>query len=423
MAVAVSGGADSVFLVHALRELYPARLSLVLHLNHGLRGAVSDGDAEWVAELAASLGLPVRTERVDLAAFDRNLEQAGRKARLALFRDVVASGAANRVATGHTRSDQAETVLYRLLRGTATTGLRGVLPVTAEGLIRPLLACERPHIEAWLRSRGIGWREDATNANPAFDRNRIRHRLLPLLKQEGWSQVSDKLARIAEVAADEELAWEERVRETAGDLLRRTGPAIVVSVRNLRAIDRALRRRLVLHVVRELKGDTRSISFDHVESVLALLDRASGDGSTCLPGVVVTRSFDWVRFDPGVRKWEWDCFVQSSHKLEVLELAEGSPQYNETCCALDADRLPPGAELRGWRAGDRFEGKQGRRARLKHYFQSARVPVWERVNWPVLAVGSAVIWAEGLGVAESYRVTERTRRILRVVAAEVSHRG
>jgi tRNA(Ile)-lysidine synthase len=161
--VAVSGGADSVFLLHALRELSPVQPLLVLHLNHQLRGAESDADAAFVADTASALGVPCEVSTANLGSIPDNLEQAGRRARLMFFRDVLARGEVKRVATGHTYDDQAETVLYRLLRGTGTQGLRGILPVTHEGIVRPLLDCRRSEIELWLRERGIRWREDSTN--------------------------------------------------------------------------------------------------------------------------------------------------------------------------------------------------------------------------------------------------------------------
>jgi len=197
--VAVSGGADSVCLLHILHEI-AARWDLsltVLHLNHELRGTESEEDAAFVACLAAALGLPAIVERADVRAAGGNLEEAGRDARREFYR----KHGFDRVATGHTLNDQAETVLYRLIRGSGTAGLSGVRPVSGDGLVRPLIECERAEIEAWLWERGIVWRDDRTNCDVKFARNRIRHELLPYLVREFNPSLPGTLAQMAVMAA------------------------------------------------------------------------------------------------------------------------------------------------------------------------------------------------------------------------------
>src|SRR6202140_3280894 len=150
--VAVSGGADSVCLLHVLRELahrWNLRLS-VLHLNHRLRGTESDEDAEFAGKLAAEFGFPFIVRETDVSAISDNLEQAARDARLAFFTEAMAERRVDRVALGHTRSDQAETVLFRFLRGAGTAGLAGIRPVTPTGFVRPLIAIDRAEGELYL---------------------------------------------------------------------------------------------------------------------------------------------------------------------------------------------------------------------------------------------------------------------------------
>ena len=211
--VAVSGGADSVFLLHVLRELAPQwNLALsVVHIEHGIRGAASLADAEFVRSLAASFGLPFHLHTANVAAEPDNLEQAARRARTAFYRSLIAARTLDRIATGHTRSDQAETVLYRILRGSGLAGLAGILPVTDEGLVRPLLEVTRGEIEAWLRERGIQWREDETNQDRAYARNRLRHEILPLLAENFNPRLEDALANLATLARDEEDYWQSQL--------------------------------------------------------------------------------------------------------------------------------------------------------------------------------------------------------------------
>src|SRR5579862_4935413 len=184
--VAVSGGADSVFLLHALLELAPRwNLHLaVVHIDHGVRGAASRADADFVQDLAARHNLPFHLRRADVPSIDGNLEQAARRVRQAFFAELVATGAVDRIATGHTRSDQAETVLYRILRGSGLAGLSGILPVTQERVVRPLLDLDRGEIECWLRTRNIAWREDETNQVLPYAKNRPPHEILPPLMKD-----------------------------------------------------------------------------------------------------------------------------------------------------------------------------------------------------------------------------------------------
>ncbi|HET8546407.1 MAG TPA: tRNA lysidine(34) synthetase TilS [Bryobacteraceae bacterium] len=401
--VAVSGGADSVFLLHALRELAPTQPLFVLHLNHKLRGADADADAEFVREQAAALSLPYEVREAPGGDRD-NLEQAGRRARLAFFHDVLRRGVVARVATGHTSDDQAETVLYRLLRGAGTQGLRGILPVTREGLVRPLLNCRRSEIEAWLIARALRWREDSTNRDTRFVRNRIRHSLLPLLEREYNAGIRDTLVRTAEIAGDEEAYWLAEVSRVAGGLFTRDAGALVIDLQALRNLPIALVRRLFRQAVASVRGGSRGLEAGHIEAVLALSRQSRGEGGIHLPGVEVRRSFSHLRFMPA-----HSCNT-ASLRAQVTESYNGSGP-------IDADSVPTGAELRPWRPGDRMELTTGRTVKLKVLFQRARIPVWERQKWPVFAIGSEVIWTRRFGVGAPYAAGRQTRRFLEVVEA------
>ena len=225
--VAVSGGPDSVALLHALRDLFGARAFAVLHVNHCLRGPDSDSDEEFVRGLAASLECAFHVRRCDLSAVGAsgrgNLEQEGRQCRYRFFREAVAAGTCSTVATGHTRSDQAETVLFRLLRGAGGAGLSGIWPVHERQVVRPMLDVSRAEVLEYLRGRGIGWREDASNASKAFARNRLRHELLPALRRDWNPGVDSALANTADWAVEEERFWGPRIAELRERLCPRGG--------------------------------------------------------------------------------------------------------------------------------------------------------------------------------------------------------
>ncbi|MCX6629438.1 MAG: tRNA lysidine(34) synthetase TilS [Candidatus Solibacter sp.] len=210
VAVAVSGGADSVCLLHVLRELAPRwNLTLsVLHVNHNLRGEASLGDAEFVRSLAVGLNLPFAAHDLDLSTGHGNLEHSARNGRNAFFHGHLAGGFADRIALGHSRSDQAETVLFRFLRGSGATGLAAIRPVTERGMVRPLIEIERPEIVRYLRDRTLPWREDASNATLDYARNRIRHQLLPQLAGEWNPALEETLAHTADLSLAEEAYWQ-----------------------------------------------------------------------------------------------------------------------------------------------------------------------------------------------------------------------
>lgn len=237
--IAVSGGADSVALLRALHAEFDGPL-VVAHLNHGLRGPESDADAEFVANLANQLMLPVRVERRDVTGGE-NLEAAARRVRYEWLSEMAQAAGADFVATGHTADDQAETVLVRLLRGAGLPGLRGIARrrrlTDGVSLIRPLLDVRRSVVEAYLASLGQPWQDDASNADRRFTRNRIRHDLLPKLAGEYNPRVVEMLNRLSRQARHwQRLTARETRRTLARVELPRAGHCVVLDRSALGAI-------------------------------------------------------------------------------------------------------------------------------------------------------------------------------------------
>jgi tRNA(Ile)-lysidine synthase len=432
--VAVSGGADSVCLLHVLRELAPRwdlRLT-VLHLNHGLRGEESRGDEQFVRTLAAGLGLEARVRAVDVAAVPGNLEQAARHARLAFFREQLASGDMARVATGHTRSDQAETVLFRFLRGSGGAGLAAIRPVTAEGIVRPLLAASREEVEQYLHERGIGWREDSSNASLQFARNRIRHQLLPQLAREWNPAIGETLRRTADWALAEEDYWDSVIARLAAGILREADGVVLARAETLRNLPLAVARRLVRHALERAKGDLRGVEFAHIAAILKLASAPLGYGRVAAPGVAVERSLDWLRFAPagGRAPAEYRMIAPvpgvvriPGTSLEIsLELVAGMETfepaesvYNDGSGCLNWRTLSASLEIRNWRPGDRYQPRGSTaEEKIKTLFQKARIPRWERRQWPVVTDGSAIVWARRFGPAARFAADPGCTLVLRI---------
>jgi tRNA(Ile)-lysidine synthase len=428
--VAVSGGADSVCLLHVLHSL-AGRFGIaltVLHLNHKLRGADSDADADFVRDLAGRLALPFVLEEIHVAGIEGNLEQSGRNARRAFFHRLIESGCLDRVATGHTRSDQAETVLYRLLRGSGTAGIAGIVPVVDGSIIRPFLDCDRTEVKEFLRERSIVWREDRTNADLQFARNRIRHELIPTLERDFNPGIARVFAGMAEVARDEEEYWEREITELLPRHGHASGEAFVMRIgKEWESLHRAVQRRVLRRVLSQEKGDLRGIGAAHIEQILELADKATGDGRLQIPGVDVWRSFDWVRFAKAGTPADADfetpvtppgpIITPGGQVLFVDVIDFSSPvtldsSYNRLCL-LDVDRLSGPLVLRNWRPGDRYTPR-GSHEKIKHLFQRCRIPVWERRGWPVMVSGAKIVWAKEFGPAADVLPSTCTRRVLRI---------
>lgn len=423
VAVAVSGGADSLCLLYVLLELAPRwGLSLsVLHFDHQLRGEESRRDAEFVAELAERLGLRARVESADVRALAReshdNLEQAARLARRNFFLGVLQRGEADLVALGHTRSDQAETVLFRLLRGAGLTGLAGIRAVTPEGFVRPLIETSREEIEEYLRRRGIGWRLDSTNLDLSLARNRIRRELLPRLRREFNPSLEQVLAQTATLAQDEEQYWDQEIGRLAGRLLTEGNGAVSVSASALAGLPRAVARRLIRRAIQSVRGDLRGVDFHHVESVMELAGRPEGGGMVCGPGFQVRRSFDRLRFrlpQPSAEPPDYQIALQIPGRcrppgadfqlcFEIRECPVADSRYNTRRSALDWGRIAGPCQLRNWRPGDKYRpaGHAGE-VKLKQLFQKAQIPLWERRKWPIMTIGREILWARRFGPAAQY---------------------
>lgn len=410
LGVAVSGGADSVFLLHALHHVGLA--AHVLHVNHQLRGSESDADAVFVAQLAESLGLPHTTATLPPA--EGNLEQEARRSRYNFFSHCIADGLCAAVATGHTLDDQAETVLSRFLRGAGTAGLAAILPETTSGILRPLLEVPRTDIRNWLTERNLTWREDSSNADTTFLRNRLRHEVIPVLTAINPS-LANTLAGTAEWARAEEAYWAAELDNLAPTHLRHEGETVLLETSALLQLPLAAQRRLLRRALHLVRGDLRSIDFQHIEAVRTLCNSSEGSGRLQLPGVDIYRSFDWLRifplgFDNRLdRDFEVPLAlpgrteVPERHLRLELELVGANHVYNSDLDALDPAFFTDPLVLRNWRPGDTLHVRGAAHAeKIKTLFQDHRVPLWERRAWPVIACGRSVVWTRRFGVATEY---------------------
>jgi tRNA(Ile)-lysidine synthase len=413
VAVGLSGGADSVALTRAL-ACRASELGLVLslaHLHHGLRGEEADGDRQFAAEQADSLGLHFYTHRVDVGAEaslrQESIEEAARRLRYAWFRELMAAGHVEAIATAHTLDDQAETVLGKFLRGAWTEGLSGIHPVVhfPEGLvIRPLLGATRLEVEAYLAALGQVWREDSSNRDPVYTRNRLRHSLLPEL--ERWNpRVREHLANMAELARDEESWWQSELSRLAPQILlvgrairgggRQSAGAgeedesLVLDAVRLGAQPLAVQRRLLRHVA---AGWGVSLDFAAVESLLRLvMDGRAGQRVSLAGALVAERSPRELRVVRGGR--QPDTVRKSGIELPVPgEAAAFGWRFSAQAVSPS---LP--ATIRNWRPGDRVTLRYSSGPRkIKEVLDRLTITGLSRAQWPVVEWQGKIVWMQGV---------------------------
>jgi tRNA(Ile)-lysidine synthase len=420
--VAVSGGADSVSLLHILHDLVPQSLAGVAHFNHKWRAEASDEDERFVADLAARFSLPFFRAEAPPGPSTGNLEQNARRARYAFFSTLGAT-----MALGHTRDDQAETVLFRFLRGSGLAGLAGIAPLS-NGIIRPLIETTRAEVEEFLRSRNIPWRDDASNLDPRFARNRIRHHLLPQLARDWNPQIHESLARVADLAREEEIYWNVEIDRLAASELKATSgqPGAELRASALTTLPRASARRLIRRAIQLAKGDLRQIDFDHIEAVFKLQRRLR------LPGVTVTKSFDWILFTASTTPTLAEPVVitppgtwpspdgLSQICVDVAHIRENLyPPPSNACATLKVEacwcQIRSPLVLRGWRPGDHYRpAGKSRDQKIQEMFQKARIPSWRRASWPILTNGNKILWSRQFGVAREFAVSGENRALLRI---------
>jgi tRNA(Ile)-lysidine synthase len=436
--VAVSGGADSVVLLHILHRL--GMSLVVLHVNHHLRGAESEEDEAFVRSLAGSLGIEIKVQHS--AAVRGNLEQEAREVRREFFLRSMAECGLRRVALGHTRSDQAETVLFRLLRGSGLAGLAGMRPVTREGLIRPLLTTSREEVRLWAKTEGLAWREDTSNANLEFARNRLRHQTIPTLRKEYNANLEAILASTAKLAQAEEDYWNQQIEPIYQQITKRTRLGSIFQIASLADLHPAVQRRVVRRALEEVRGDLRGIDLAHIEAVLNLCQSAQGHDRVLIPGVDAMRSFDRLLLArPGTlggqpRQYRLPLKLGGSYELpyqagcisvnwvkpesEFCANFKKEPELEVQVSDLDGDVVGRDATLqslcvRNWQPGDELH-RPGHKAaeKIKSLFQEERVLLWERKHWPVVLAGEEIVWARQFGGAARFKVSGESQRMIRL---------
>ncbi len=414
--VGVSGGVDSMALLDYLVSRKDLALRLIVaHLNHDLRGEESDGDDSFVRDSAERYGLRFESARVDVRALALNkrlsLEEAGREARYSFFVEVAHRCGADRVALAHHADDQAETVLMRLLRGSGPGGLRGMLPCSPDGMyVRPFLHVCRHEIEEYAENRSLSFRTDSSNLDNTFLRNRIRNRLLPILREYNPA-IANRLTDTASIMAADEEVLSELVQSRWANVGHLNNGRALLDRDLLCSETAGLRLRLYRYAIFLVTGSLRRISFRHLEAIDRLAVKGPPNGSLNLPGEVrAVRSYGELTFSSGDSESVPDGFDLSVASPGSYDLPSGgrivlyqddrsslSAGGGVLEMAVDLAQYPFPWTVRSYRPGDRMipAGMTGHR-KVKDLFIDEKIPRAQRSRIPLFFSSDILFWVAGL---------------------------
>lgn len=443
--VAVSGGPDSVALLsilHRLRSGWKLTLTAV-HCNYGLRGAESEGDQKFVEEFCQRLGVPLHVRRVGIDAGGRkaSLQAEARDLRYRVMQEIAEKCGADRVAIGHTADDQAETVLLWMLRGAGLTGLSGMPAFRDNKIIRPLYDTKRQEILLYLRTAGLSFREDSSNVQPRYLRNRVRREVIPILNQLVLSSV-DALCQLAEICREDDRCLDQQVDALSCSAVKRgSAGEWTIDRRFLLDLPHALQRRCVRNLFRQNDDQFRSPGLRTVDRIIRLTStRKSGSGLDVRGGRVVIddRRLQFVPLQaresssirpprsgrqeflsvPGELIWP-----ETGQRLRVQQRA-----HTQICTSLgkhqilvDADRVSQPLTVRNWLPGDRFypSGMRGHSKKLQDFFTDLKIPSAARSRIPLVVAPEGILWIVGYRQDDRWVPTSQTERCLGFTADNI----
>ena len=431
--VAVSGGPDSICLLDVLdalsREL---EIGLVVaHYNHGLREEEDEAETRLVQDIAESMKLPFETGKADhLRHQDSSVEERARDARYAFLEGVRENHVARKIALGHNHNDQAETVLMRLLRGSGPPGLAGIPPVRDNKIIRPLIEVKREEIMDYLKARRLPYAFDSSNKDTRYLRNRIRLELLPML-QDYQPQIIDRLCRLSNIIREEDLFMESMASDWIDREAERDAEGnISVLLSSFINLTEPLRNRVVRHILKKIGGNLRQIGYDHIQSVLELVEGRNPQSMIDLPnGLKVRKVYGRLEFisGPGKTFHEYSYVIEGAGTfyLEAIdrtilfeEVDIGGDTFKESSgytVQLDADKVRYPLIVRNFRPGDRFIplGMKGHK-KVKDLFIDLKIPSEIRALTPIVTTQNNLVWICDYRIDDRFKVTPMTERILKV---------
>jgi tRNA(Ile)-lysidine synthase len=479
--VGVSGGADSVCLLHILAKWQkePGIKLHIAHLNHQLRGIESEADVEYVSTLAVSLGIPLTIDRQDVAAYraERNcsIEEAARELRYAFLARVAREVGAHRIAIGHTRDDQVETILMHILRGSGITGLCGLAPCSpmaydSQGMsltasppslpasplslrakrsnllvIRPLLDITREETASYCQEHQIEPRIDSSNLSLSFFRNRLRLHLLPLLRQYNPS-VDQALLRLADIAKEDDAFIEQQSSELWDEVARQENNTIYLNKKQIADLPIALQRQLLRAAVTKLAGDVRDIEATHIEAARSLLNKQPSKRVSLPHGLICQGGYDELVIASTARQSQllpcpfpplpdefplkvpgqtvfpgWKAIASivrervASPSSRGLLSRGGRTGQNNLVAHFNLRKTGMKLFVRQRQPGDRFQPLgMNMPKKLYEFMVNAKIPRSWRDHIPIVCSPQQIIWVVGCRIDDRVKITKASQEILRL---------
>lgn len=413
----LSGGADSVALLRILvrlREKYGLRLAAA-HVHHGIRGAEAERDAAFCRALCGKFDIPMILCRPDVPAIaaEQHLseEEAGRKVRYALFETIRREKRLDFTAVAHHMEDQAETLLFRMIRGSSIRGLSGMKPVQGR-VIRPLLTFSRQEIEDFLREEGQDFVTDSTNGDSRYARNRIRNRIFPEMEQINAGAVSHIAALAADLSEAQDLV-EENAAVLEKQIISPDPRGIRIEVAGLLQADMLTAGEVILRCLTRLSGHRKDLTREHISAVRNLAAAETGSCVSLPYGMKGEKIYGEILLTREAEKHDsadTDSFPAGSLRMEILPRIPGVlPRGNPYTKVIDYAKIRNTLRLRYPLPGDRVAVGGGHK-KLSKFFTDEKIPARQRRTWPVVADGQDIVWVVGMRLSEAYYITEKTKQ-------------
>jgi len=426
--IAVSGGTDSMALTEvllSLREKYSLEL-LIAHVNYGLRGAESDGDEAFVRQYAENTGLPVYVKKSDLRnnplPGGGSVQEQARHIRYEYFSEVCTTAGFDLIATGHTASDNAETLLLNLIRGSGPEGLKGIPPKRGN-IIRPLLKVSRVDIESFVKTERIPFREDSSNESGAYARNILRNEVIPLIETKIRKNVRNSLNRTSEIIRAVDRYVEEQAhshREQVVETIHEK--EFFIKKNDLRSLHPVIADYIIRDVIDRLCGEI--VSYDLTQRIRTLLDASSGSTVPLPSGYQADSESAGIRF---YKNYETEPFrveltpgtgyQGKSFTFKSTSISPGDVSFsdNKNTEYVDADLIGSPMVLRYWQEGDRIQplGMSSFK-KVSDVFIDAKIPRAYKNRIPILETPDGIVWICGTQLDDRFKVTKNSQNVLKL---------